>query len=52
MPKYIIEARDGNPAICELQDNGTYKKIAFGAGEKTVPELLALITLANAQLSQ
>ena len=50
MPKYIIESRNGNPAICELQDDGTYVQIAFGTGEKRIQDLLILVNLANSAI--
>lgn len=48
MPKYIVQARKGNnPAIMQLQEDGYYEQIAYGAGEDSLTELLELVKLAN-----
>lgn len=44
MARYIVEENGGNPALLVEQSNGSYKKLAFGAGSDS---LVALIELAN-----
>ena len=47
-PTWIIEKRNGNPAILVVQGDGTYKSIAHGHGDDSLEELMTLATSANA----
>lgn len=44
---YVVEERNGNPTLLKLQGNGSYKALAFGAGENKLDELLELAKEAN-----
>lgn len=51
MPEYIVESRgDNNPAIMKRADDGSYEKIAFGAGFDLLPEMLTIVRLANSAI--
>lgn len=46
-PDYIVETRNGNPAILVLQEKFTYRSFAHGNGEDSLEEILALVDSAN-----
>lgn len=47
MARYIVEETGGNPALFIEQSNGSYKKLAFGAGSDSLGSLIELANEAN-----
>ena len=47
MQKYIVEKRNGNPAIHQLNNDGTYEVLTHGAGEKTINDVVELVRYAT-----
>ena len=47
MGKYIVEKRNGNPAIHVQNPDGSYEVLTHGAGEKTFEDVMELVRLAN-----
>lgn len=45
--RYVVEVGNGNASLLALQDDGTYKKLAYAAGEDKTADLVNLANEAN-----
>lgn len=45
--RYVVERRNGNSAILEMQADGAYKVIAFSAGEDNFDAVMTMVQRAN-----
>lgn len=52
-PKYIVmNDTSGNPKVLVKGQDGTYAVLTYGAGEKSLADVIELVDLANMQVRQ
>lgn len=45
--RYVVEVSNNTSSLLVLQDDGTYKKLAYAAGDDKAADLVALANEAN-----
>lgn len=46
--QYVVDSTNGTASLLVLQDDGSYKKLAYAAGEDKTADLVNLANEANA----